>query len=99
MAIRGGSGWLPRLACARRAVRRCARWCRRLTMLPRIRVLFALTLAASGCRMDAEERRQVVESARESERTIAASDIVRELLSSSDPGRLIYSQPTALAAR
>lgn len=69
-----------------------------MTMHALMRVLIALTLATAGCRMDAEERRQLVESARESDRTTAAADIVRELRSPSDPARLIYTQPTSLSA-
>ena len=67
-------------------------------MRARAAILLALILVPAGCRMDDQERRQVIESARTSHRSVAASQLVRELRSDDDSLALIYSRPTSLSA-
>jgi hypothetical protein len=60
-------------------------------------VTFALTLLASACRMDSEERSEVLQQARVYDQRVSSVDVVRELRSPTDQARLIYTPPVNLS--
>jgi hypothetical protein len=60
-------------------------------------IAVALTLLASGCRMDAEERRNVLQQARAVDQRVSSTEVVQQLRTPTNSERLIYAPPTNLS--